>query len=60
MQDCSVQSKWLLLRSAGLFSSVKVVAVQFCQGGCCSVLSGWLLFSSVRVVVVQFCQGDCC
>ena len=72
MQVCSVLSRCLLLRCAGLFSSVKVVVVeecrivQFCQDGCCSVLSRWLLlrsaglFSSVKVVVVQFCQDGCC
>ena len=28
MQDCSVLSRWLLLRSAGLFSSVMMVVVE--------------------------------
>ena len=68
MQVCSVLSRCLLLRNAGLFSSVKVVfleecwIVQFCQGGCCSVLSRWLLlksaglFSSVKVFVIEVCR----
>ena len=52
MQDCSV--KVVVIEKCRI--------VQFCQGGCCSVLSRWLLlksaglFSSVKVFVIEVCR----